>query len=37
MFLLPRLILDNLMEQDCRDDVKEELSNEVLPDGIDQA
>ena len=37
MFLLARLIMDNLMDQDCREDLEEELNCEVLPDGIDQA
>ena len=37
MFLLPRLILDNLIDQDCRQDLEEELSDETLPNGIDQA
>ena len=37
MFLLARLIMDNLIEQDCRQDFEAELSDEVLPNGIDQA
>lgn len=37
MFLLARLIMDNLIDQDCRQDLEEELSDEVLPNGIGQA
>ena len=37
MFLLARLILDNIMDQDCREDLDEELSSEILPKGINQA
>ena len=29
--------MDNLMDQDCHEDLEEELRGEVLPDGIDQA
>ncbi|KAF6218628.1 hypothetical protein HO133_005979 [Letharia lupina] len=32
-----RLIMDNLIDQDCRQDLEEELSDEVLPNGIGQA
>lgn len=37
MFLLARLIMDNLIDQDCRQDLEEELREEILPNGIDQA
>ena len=37
MFLLARLIMDNLMDQDFRDELEEELKSEVLPKGIDEA
>lgn len=37
MFLLARLIMDNLMDQDCQEDLEEELRSEILPKGIDQA
>ena len=37
MFLLARLIMDNLNDQDCRQDLEEELKDDVLPNGIDQA
>ena len=37
MFLLARLVMDNLIDQDCRQDLEEELSDENLPNGIDQA
>ena len=37
MFLLARLIMDNLVDQDCRQDLEEELNDEVLPNGIGQA
>ncbi len=37
MFLLARLIMDNLIDQDCRQDLEEELSDEVLPNGIGEA
>lgn len=37
MFLLARLIMDNLMDQDCREDLKEELSDRLLPNGIEEA
>lgn len=37
MFLLARLIMDNLIDQDCRQDLEEELSDGVLPNGIGQA
>jgi len=37
MFLLARLIMDNLLDQDCYEDLEEELDGEVLPNGIDQA
>lgn len=28
--------MDNLLDQDCYEDLEEELNCEVLPDGIDQ-
>ncbi|KAL9043378.1 MAG: hypothetical protein Q9214_003434, partial [Letrouitia sp. 1 TL-2023] len=37
MFLLARLILDNLLDQDCYADLEEELNDKLLPNGIDQA
>ena len=37
MFLLARLIMDNLIDQDCRQDLEEELRDEILPTGIGQA
>lgn len=37
MFLLARLILDNLADQDNLEDLEEELSNDKLPRGIDEA
>ena len=37
MFLLARLIMDNLLDQDCHEDLIEELKQERLPNGIEQA
>ncbi|KAH7324015.1 ankyrin repeat-containing domain protein [Rhexocercosporidium sp. MPI-PUGE-AT-0058] len=37
MFLLARLIMDNLLSQDSLEDLNEELKFEVLPHGIDEA
>jgi len=37
MFLLARLIMDNLLSQDNREDLEEELKFEVLPHGINEA
>ncbi|KAI9819644.1 MAG: hypothetical protein M1827_007094 [Pycnora praestabilis] len=37
MFLLARLIMDNLLNQDTLEDLEEELDNKTLPTGIDQA
>ena len=37
MFLLARLIMDYLLDQDCHEDLEEELNSEELPDEIDQA
>ena len=37
MFLLARLVMDNLMAQDCEEDLKEELNNKILPHGINEA
>jgi hypothetical protein len=37
MFLLARLIMDNLLDQDSLDDLNEELKSEILPRGIGEA
>lgn len=37
MFLLARLILDNLMSQETIQDLEEELQSEILPRGIEEA
>lgn len=37
MFLLARLIMDNLMAQDNIEELEEELSPDILPKGIDEA
>ena len=37
MFLLARLVMDNLLDQDCEEALEEELNNEILPRGIDEA
>jgi hypothetical protein len=37
MFLLARLIMDNLYDQTDREEVEEELKDENLPRGIGQA
>jgi hypothetical protein len=37
MFLLARLITDNLLAQENRADFDEEMDSDILPDGIDQA
>ena len=37
MFLLTRLIMDNLMDQDSVEDLEEELDTDTLPTGIDEA
>lgn len=37
MFLLARLIMDNLLSQDNLEDLNEELKFEVLPHGINEA
>ncbi|KAL2041208.1 hypothetical protein N7G274_006153 [Stereocaulon virgatum] len=37
MFLLARLIMDNLLDQICHEDLEEELRSEILPKGINQA
>lgn len=37
MFLLARLIMDNLMVQDNIEELEEELSTDILPKGINQA
>ena len=29
--------MDNLIDQDCRQDLENELSDELLPNGIEQA
>lgn len=37
MFLFARLVMDNLMNQDCEEALEDELKNEILPQGIDEA
>jgi hypothetical protein len=37
MFLLARLIIDNLLSQDNLEDLEEELDSDILPTGIDEA
>lgn len=37
MFLLARLIMDNLLSQETWEDVDEELRTDVLPRRIDEA
>ena len=37
MFLLARLIIDNLLAQETREDFEEEMDSDILPNGIDQA
>lgn len=37
MFLLARLIMDNLMDQENREDLEEELRPDTLPSGISEA
>jgi hypothetical protein len=37
MFLLARLIMENLLDQDTLDDIEEELRSDILPNGIDDA
>ena len=37
MFLLARLIMDNLLNQDSIEDLEEELCSDILPNGIDEA
>lgn len=37
MFLLARLIMDNLMAQDNIEELEEELSTDILPKGINEA
>jgi len=37
MFLLARLIMDNLLDQEVLEDLEEEMDNEILPPGIEQA
>ena len=37
MFLLARLVMDNLLDQDTREDVETEISSAILPHGIYEA
>lgn len=37
MFLLARLIMENLLAQDTMVDLEEELESDILPNGIDEA
>ena len=37
MFLLARLVMDNLVDQDCEEALEEELNSDILPQGIDEA
>jgi hypothetical protein len=37
MFLLARLIMDNLLDQDTREDVQLELRADTLPSGTTEA
>lgn len=37
MFLLARLIMENLIIQDTTDELEEELKSDILPNGIDEA
>lgn len=37
MFLLARLIMDNLIDQDNIEELEAELSTDILPKGIDEA
>lgn len=37
MFLLARLIMDNLLGQEVLEDLEEEMDSEILPSGIEQA
>ena len=37
MFLLARLIMENLLAQDTIVDLEEELESDILPNGIDEA
>ena len=37
MFLLARLIIDNLLAQENLEDLEQEMDSDILPHGIDQA
>jgi hypothetical protein len=37
MFLLARLIMDNLLAQDNVEDLEEEMESDILPAGIEEA
>lgn len=37
MFLLARLIMENLIIQDTTEELEEELKSDILPNGIDEA
>jgi hypothetical protein len=37
MFLLARLIMDNLLDQDNVEDLEEEMESRILPNGIQEA
>jgi hypothetical protein len=37
MFLFARVILENLMEQECEEDLLTELTDEIFPSELDQA
>jgi hypothetical protein len=37
MFLFARVILENLMEQECEEDVFTELRDDVFPSELDEA
>lgn len=37
MFLLARLIMDNLLDQDNVEDLEEEMESRILPNGIKEA
>lgn len=37
MFLLARLVMENLLVQDTVVELEEELKSDILPNGIDEA
>lgn len=37
MFLFARVFLDNLMEQECEEDVLTELKDDIFPSELDDA